>query len=103
MLYIGGVRLGLKKNPQLVMLAKGFLSVHASSSPSERLFSSGRGSVTYKRGKLSPRIISVLMTLKSWVKKDEIDNDDEEFDEDGSNFYEVMLSPTFFQINKFHR
>ena len=64
------------------MLAKGFLSVCALSSPSECLFSSRRGIVTYKRGKLSARTISILMTLKSWGKTDEADTDEEEFGED---------------------
>ena len=42
-------QIGSEKYPRLAMLAKGFLSVCASSSPSERLFSLGRGIVTYKR------------------------------------------------------
>ena len=64
------------------MLAKGFLSICASSSPSEHLLSSGQGIVTYKRGKLSARTRSILMTLKSWGKTDEADTDEEEFGED---------------------
>ena len=60
------------------MLAKGFLSVCVSSSPTKRLFLFGRGIVTYKKEKLSPRIISILMTLKSWGKKDEAESDEEE-------------------------
>ena len=75
-------KIGSEKYPRLALLAKGFLSVCASSSPSERLFSSGRGIVTYKRGKLSARTISILMTLKSWGKTDEADTDEEEFGED---------------------
>ena len=64
------------------MLAKGFLSVCASGSPSEHLFSTRRGIVTYKRGKLSAKTISILMTLKSWGKTDEADTDEEKFGED---------------------
>ena len=41
-----------------------------------------QGIVTYKRGRLSPRTISILMTLKSWSSKDEIDNDVGELGED---------------------
>ena len=63
------------------MLTKGFILVCALSSPSQCLFSSRRGIVTYKRGKLSPRTISVLMTLKLWGKKDEANSDEEEFGE----------------------
>ena len=44
-------------------------------------FSLERGIVTYKRGKLSARTISILMTLKSWGKMDEADIDKEEFGE----------------------
>ena len=58
-------KIGSEKYPRLAMLAKGFLSICASSSPSLRLFSLGQGIVTYKRGKLSPRTTSILMTLKS--------------------------------------
>ena len=64
------------------MLEKGFLSICALSSPSTCLFSSGHGIVTYKRGKLSPRTISILLTLKLWDKKDDTDSDEEEFGED---------------------
>ena len=75
-------KIGSEKYPRLAMLEKGFLSVCASSSPLERLFSSGRGIITYKRGKLFARTISILMTLKSWGKTDEADTDEEEFGED---------------------
>ena len=75
-------KIGSEKYLRLAMLANGFLSVCASSFPSKRLFSSGRGIVTYKRGKLSARTISTLMTLKSWGKTDEADTDEEEFGED---------------------
>ena len=78
------------------MLAKGFLLVCVLSSPSERLFSSRYGIVTYKRGKLSPRTTSILMTLKSWGKKDEADSDDEEFVKIQINFHDVMLSSSLF-------
>ena len=75
-------KIGSKKYLRLAILTNGFLSVCASSSPCERLFSLGRGIVTYKRRRLSPKIISILMTLKSWSYKDEIDNDVEELGED---------------------
>ena len=57
--------IGSEKYPRLLILAKGFLSVCASSSLLERLFSLGRAIVTYKRGRLSPKTVSILMTLKS--------------------------------------
>ena len=75
-------KIGSEKYPQLAILAKGFLSVCASRSPSERIFSSRRGIVTYKRGRLSQKTTSILMTLKSWSNKDEIDNDVEELGKD---------------------
>ena len=74
--------IGSEKHPPLAILAKGFLSLCASSSLSKCLFLSGRGIITYKRGRLSPKTISILMTLKSWSYKDEIDNDVEELGED---------------------
>ena len=42
-------KIGSEKYPRLTMLAEGILSVCASSSPSERLFSSRREIVTYER------------------------------------------------------
>ena len=77
-------KIGSEKYPRLAMLVKGFLSICASSSPSERLFSSRRGIITYKKGKLFARTISILMTSKSWGKTDEADTDEEEFGEDTS-------------------
>ena len=58
------------------MLAKEFLSICASSSPSERLFSIGRGIITFKRGRLAPDTISALMTLKSWSREDATRDDE---------------------------
>ena len=75
-------KIGSEKYPRLAMLVKGCLLVCASSSPSERLFSSRRGIVTHKREKLFARTISILMTLKSLGKMDEADTDEEEFGED---------------------
>ena len=72
-------KIGSEKYSRLAMLAKEFLSVCALSSLSEPLFSSGQGIVTYKRGKLSIRTISILMALKSWGKTDEADTYEEEF------------------------
>ena len=40
------------------------------------------GIITYKRGKLSARTLSILMTLKSWGKTDKADTNEEEFGED---------------------
>ena len=52
------------------MLAKEFLSICASSSPFEHLFSTCRGIITFRRGRLAPDTISSLMTLKSWTHED---------------------------------
>ena len=64
------------------MLAKGFLSFFYFKLSIRASFLIRRGIITYKRGKLSPRIISILMTLKLWGKEDEADSDEEEFGED---------------------
>ena len=49
------------------MLEKEFLYIFASSSPSESLFSTSRGIITLRRGRLALDTISALMTLKSWT------------------------------------
>ena len=67
---------GSNKYPRLSVLAKEFLSICASSSPSERLFSTGRGIITYRRGRLPPDTISALMTLKSWRREDATRDDE---------------------------
>ena len=60
---------GSNKYPCLSVLTKEFLSICASSSPSERLFSIGRGIITFRRGRLAPDTISTLMTLKFWSRE----------------------------------
>ena len=67
---------GSNKYPRLSVLAKEFLSICASSSPSERLFSTGRGIFTFRRGRLAPDTISALMTLKSWSREDATRDDE---------------------------
>ena len=52
------------------MLAKDFLSIYTSSSPSERLISTSKRIITFRRGRLTPDTISPLMTLKSWTHED---------------------------------
>ena len=74
---------GSNKYPRLSVLTKEFLSICAWSSPSERLFSTGGGIITFRRGMLAPDTISALMTLKSWSCEDvtrdnEIDSEVEE-------------------------
>ena len=76
--------IGSKKYPRVVMFTKGLLLVCASRSPSKCLFSSRRGIVASKKGKLSPRAISILMVLKLWGKKDESDSGEEEFGKDSN-------------------
>ena len=56
---------GFNKFPRLSVLAKEFLSICASSSPFESLFSTGRGIIKFRRRRLAPDTISALMTLKS--------------------------------------
>ena len=63
-------KIGSNKYPRISLLAKEFLSICASSSPSERLFSTGRGIITFRRGRLAPDAISALMILKSWTHED---------------------------------
>ena len=63
-------KIGSNKYPCISLLAKEFLSICTSSSLSERLFSTGRGIITFRRGRLAPDTISALMTLKSWTHED---------------------------------
>ena len=63
-------KIGSNKYPRISVLAKEFLSICTSSSPSKRLFSTGRGIITFRRGRLVPDTISALMTLKSWTHED---------------------------------
>ena len=44
-------KIGSNKYPRISVLAKELLSICASSSPSERLFSIGRGIITFRRGR----------------------------------------------------
>ena len=67
---------GSKKYPCLSVLTKEFLSICTSSSPFEHLFSTSRGIITFRRGRLAPNTISALMTLKSWSRED-VTQDDE--------------------------
>ena len=63
-------KIGSNKYMHISVLAKEFFSICASSYPSERLFSTSRGIITFRRGRLSPDTISALMTLKSWTHED---------------------------------
>ena len=58
-------KIEFNKYPCISVLAKEFLSICASSSHSECLFSLGRRIFTFRRGRLAPDTISSLMTLKS--------------------------------------
>ena len=68
---------------RLSVLAKEFLFICASNSPSERLFSTSIWIITFRRGRLAPATISALMTLKSWSCEDATWDDemDSEVDE----------------------
>ena len=58
------------------MLGKEFLSFCASSSCSERLFSTGRRIITLRSGRLALDTISALMIVKSWSREDAADDDE---------------------------
>ena len=71
-----GHKKGSNKYPRLSMLAKELLSICASNSSSERLFSTSRGIITFRRGRLAPDTISAFMTLKSWSGEDATRDDE---------------------------
>ena len=52
--------------PVLSKIAKDYLSIQASSSPSERLFSGAGDMITDERNRLSPDSSRALICLKSW-------------------------------------
>jgi hypothetical protein len=57
----------LRKVERLILLAKQFLGVPATSAPSERIFSAAGNIITKKRNRLKPDISSVLVFLQqSW-------------------------------------
>ena len=67
---------GSNKYPCLAVLSKEFLSICASSSPSKRLFSIGRGIITFRNGRLALDTISSLMSVKSWSREDATRDDE---------------------------
>ena len=60
---------GYQVYPKIVILAKDFLLICATSSPTERFFSSRRGIITYTRSRLNAESIATLMTLKCWLQQ----------------------------------
>lgn len=58
---------GAKKYPQLAQMAKDFLAIQATSVASESEFSTGGRLVDDYRSTLDPRIVRILMLLKSWL------------------------------------
>ena len=52
--------------PVLAKIAKDYLSIQASSAPSERLFSGAADVITDDRNRLSPDCARALVCLKSW-------------------------------------
>ena len=77
---------GSNKYLHISVLAKEFLSICASSSHSERLFSTSRGIITFRRGRLTSDTIYVLMTLKSWSREDATEDDEINLEVEDSTF-----------------
>jgi hypothetical protein len=55
--------------PRLVIMAKDFLSIMPSSTPSEELFSSAANFISKKRNRLKNETGTIAICLKSWEKK----------------------------------
>ena len=74
------------------MLTKEFLSIYASSSPSEQLFFTSRGIITFRRRRrLAPNTIYALMTLKSWSCEDATRDDEIDLEVEESRFRSCEL------------
>jgi len=54
--------------PGLSRVAKAYLSISPTSSPSERAFRSGRDQTPFCRNRLSHSTVSLLMEAKSWYR-----------------------------------
>ena len=54
--------------PCLFVKAKKYLSIPATSTPSERAFSGGRLICHYTRGSMSSQVLSALMCSNNWIK-----------------------------------
>ena len=54
--------------PGLFVMAKKYLSIPATSTPSERAFSGGRLIFHYTRGSMSSQELSALMCSNNWIK-----------------------------------
>ena len=57
-----------KKYPNLSRMARDYLAIPATSTSSERLFSSGKQMISDARNSLSPSTIQACQCLKSWIK-----------------------------------
>ena len=57
-----------KKYPNLLRMARDYLSIPATSTSSERLFSSGKHMISDTRNSPSPSTIQECQCLKSWIK-----------------------------------
>ena len=57
-----------KSNPNLCKMARDYLAIPATSTASERLFSSGKHLITDYRNSISPETIQACQCLKSWIK-----------------------------------
>jgi hypothetical protein len=55
--------------PGLATVARVFLGISPTSSPSERAFRSGRDQIPFTRNSLNGDTLCMLMTMKSWYRK----------------------------------
>ena len=63
-------RTGTKRFPKVASVAKGLLSVCATSAPAKRLFSVSNAIDTYKKAHLTPRSIEALVAMRCWLQAD---------------------------------
>lgn len=68
--------------PNLSKMARDFLAIPGTSTPSERVFSGGRQLLPYTRNRMGGKLVQAATCLKSWLKITCVDEKYEEVDED---------------------
>ena len=77
--------------PNLSLMARDFLAIPGTSTPSERVFSGGRQLLPYTRNRMGGKTVQAISCLKSWLKNKEADDVFEEVDEGLLKLYSTIV------------